>query len=63
MNNCDLRTQVKELKCFQNVTYKKIAELLGITYGSFVNYLHGQYELGEEKNNKLQEIINELKEN
>ncbi len=57
-----LRRSVKEIKCYQGITYKEIAELLEISYGSFINYLHGQYELGEEKAERLKEIIYDLKE-
>lgn len=63
MNTCDnLRIQVKELKCYQDITYKEIAELLEIKQSSFLNFLHNQYDLGIQKQERLQEIINDLKE-
>lgn len=58
----DLRKEVKYLKCFQNISYKEIAELLEIRPDSFYNYLNGQYELGYNKKQHLRFIINQLKE-
>ena len=57
-----LRNEVKYLKVYQNVQYKEIAELLEIQRASFYNWLKGYYDLGEEKQRRLKEIIGDLKE-
>lgn len=57
-----LRNEVKYLKIYQNVQYKEIAELLEIKRASFYNWLKGYYDLGEEKQIRLKEIIGDLKE-
>lgn len=57
-----LRKQVKELKVYQNITYKELAEYLEIQKNSFYNWLKGYYNLGDEKQKQLQDIINNLKE-
>lgn len=57
-----LRKQVKELKVYQNITYKELAEYLEIQRNSFYNWLKGYYNLGDEKQKQLQDIINNLKE-
>ena len=63
MSVCDeLRLQVRELKCYQGITYKEVAELLEIKHSSLINFLNNQYDLGKEKQERLQEIINDLKE-
>lgn len=61
MNNI-LRKQIKELKINQNITYREIAEYLEITRNSFYNWINGYYNLGDEKQQRLKEIINNLKE-
>lgn len=57
-----LRKQVKELKVYQDITYKELAEYLEIQRNSFYNWLKGYYNLSEEKQIQLQDIINNLKE-
>ena len=61
MNN-ELRQQVKLLKAFQGITYREIAELLEIRTDSFYNWLCGYYEFGNDRQNRLYEIIVNLKE-
>lgn len=58
-----LRKQVKELKAFQEIKYKEVAEYLEITQNSFYNFMRGYYDLSIQKAERLQEIINLLKEN
>lgn len=58
----NLRKQVKELKMYQNISYKEIAEYLEIKQSSFYSWLNNQYELGYYKQLRLQEIIELLKE-
>ena len=60
--NTELRHKVKELKVYQGITYKEIAEYLEISRNSFYNWLNGYYEFSLEKENKLNEIISILKE-
>lgn len=58
-----MRKQVKELKCFQDISYKELAEYLEIKQNSFYNFMKGYYNLSFEKAQQLQEIITNLKEN
>lgn len=57
-----LRKSVKELKAYQGVSYKEVAEYLEIKQSSFYSWLNGQYELGYYKRKRLEEIIDTLKE-
>ena len=57
-----LRNQVKMLKVLQGVKYKEIAEYLEIRQDSFYNWLKGYYELGDEKQRRLLDVIACLKE-
>ena len=58
-----LRKKVKELKVYQDISYKEVAEYLEIQRNSFYNWLKGYYNLNEENQQKLQQIIDTLKEN
>lgn len=49
MNNEILRKQVKELKVYQDINYKEIAEYLEIQRNSFYNWLKGYYNLSDDK--------------
>lgn len=60
--NEDLRKQVKSLKCFQGVTYREIAQYLEISESGMYSWLRGNYNLGYEKQKRLQEIIDNLEE-
>ena len=60
--NEKLRKDVKMLKAIQGITYKEIAEHLEINTKSFYNYLNNQYDLSIEKQKRLREIIDLLKE-
>ena len=60
--NDKLRKDVKLLKALQGISYKEIAELLEIRQDSFYNWIKGYYEFGEERQNRLIEIICCLKE-
>lgn len=58
-----LRTEVKLLKALQGFSYKELAEeYLGIRQDSFYSWLKGYYNLGEEKQKQLYEIVLTLKE-
>ena len=59
----NLRKQVKLLKALQNVSYVSIEEDLEIKKNSFYNWLKGYYDLSQEKTQRLQEIIELIKEN
>lgn len=52
-----LRKKCKELKAFQDISYTEIAAYLEIKKNSFYNWLKGYYNLSEEKQRKLQDII------
>ena len=60
--NDKLRVEVKLLKALQGISYKEIAYYLEISPDSFYNWLKGYYNLCEEKQNRLLEIITCLKE-
>ena len=57
-----LRKEVKLLKALQGISYKEIAEFLEIRQDSLYNWLCGSYELGTQKQKRLNEIIETLKE-
>ena len=57
-----LRKECKLLKALQGVSYKELAENLEIKTDSFYCWLNGYYELGQEKQQRLEEIIALLKE-
>ena len=60
--NEDLRKEVKLLKALQGISYKEIAEFLEIRQDSLYNWLCGYSELGTQKQKRLNEIIETLKE-
>lgn len=62
MNNDILRKKVKELKCFQGISYKELASYLDITQGSFYSWINGHFNLGEERQQQLLEVIQNLEE-
>lgn len=60
--NEKLRKEVKLLKALQGISYKEIADYLEIRQDSFYNWLKGYYDLGEERQNRLFDVIACLKE-
>ena len=60
--NDKLRNDVKLLKALQGISYKEIAGFLEIRQDSFYNWLKGYYDLGEEKQRRLLDVIACLKE-
>ena len=61
--NENLRKEVKLLKALQGVTYKELAEeYLGIRQDSFYAWLNGYYDLGQEKQQQLYDVVVTLKE-
>ena len=57
-----LRNEVKLLKVYKDVSYKQIAQLLGIKAKSFYNWLHGEYNFSEHTAEKLHSICMEMTE-
>lgn len=45
------------LKALQNIKYKEIAEYLEMNYNGFLLWLNGYYDLGNERQTRLNEII------
>lgn len=62
IDNDKLRKKVKVLCALQDISYKEISEYLEIKIGSFYNYMSGSYDLSEEKQILLNDIIDTLKE-
>ena len=52
-----LRQEVKLLKAYKNVSYKQLAEQLGIKTKSFYNWLHGEYDFSERTAERLQNVL------
>lgn len=57
-----LRKECKLLKAMQGISYKEVAEYLELKQDSFYCWLKGYYDLGENKQRQLKEIISNLKE-
>lgn len=57
-----LRKECKLLKAMQGISYKEIAEYLELKQDSFYSWIKGYYDLGENKQRQLKEIISNLKE-
>lgn len=57
-----LREQVKILKATNGdiYKYKDIAEMLDMNINSFYNWLNGYYNLGTDKERKLQDFLNDI---
>lgn len=60
--NTELRKKCKLLKALQGVSYAELAEYLEISASSFYNWLCGNYDFGEKKQKRLEEIIVNLSE-
>ena len=60
--NEKLRNEVKLIKIYQGVSYKELAEYLDIRQDSFYSWLRGYYNLSDEKQQRLNEILTNLKE-
>lgn len=61
--NDNLRKEVKLLKALQGISYKEIAEdYLEMKQDSFYSWLHGYYNLSEERQQLLYDVICNLKE-
>ena len=58
----NLRKEIKVLKALQKIPYYEIAEYLEIQKSSFYSWLYGNYDLSQEKEIKLKEIISFLSE-
>lgn len=57
-----LRKDVKIIKALQGITYTEMANDLEISRSAFYNWLNGQYSLSQEKEKRLIEIIELIKE-
>lgn len=62
MTNEQLRKECKMLKALQGISYTELAEYLEIKQQSMYNFLKGEYDLSIEKQQKLFDIITNLKE-
>lgn len=57
-----LRKEVKLLKALQDVSYKELAEYLEIRTDSFYCWLKGYFDLSYNKQRRLRDIIDNIKE-
>ena len=57
-----LRVEVRLIKSFYKITYKTIAEILGIKQRSLYNWLAGQFELSGQRKRQLRKYIEKIKE-
>lgn len=57
-----LRKECKLLKALQGIAYTEIAEYLELSASSFYNWLCNSYDFGQERQKKLKDIIDTLKE-
>lgn len=60
MNDDYLRKLCRELKCFQQISYKEIAELLKVKSYSFYSWLRGTYDFSSDRKRALNNIIQDL---
>lgn len=56
----DLRKRVKLIKALQGISYREIAEYIELPPNSFYCWLNGQYEFSEEREQRLDDILNTL---
>lgn len=52
-----LRQEVKLLKVYKNISYRQLAEQLGIKTKSFYNWLHGEYSFSDRTAERLHSIV------
>lgn len=58
MNQEEIIKRLKIIKAIRNITNKEIADYLGMKNArSVANFLHGDYNLSEEKRRKAEELI------
>lgn len=62
MNDDILRHQVKLLKALQGISYKEIAERIGIKPDSLSSWLRCNYNFSDTRIERLKQIIDEYKE-
>lgn len=62
MKQDTLRKQVKMLKALQGITYKEISEYLEIRTSSLYSWLNGNFDFGEDRTKRLQQILTNLGE-
>jgi len=61
MNQEEIIKRLKIIKAIRNITNKEIADCLGMKNArSVANFLHGDYNLSEEKRRKAEELIETL---
>lgn len=61
MTQEDIKIKLKIIKITNDIDNQFIADYLGMRNArSVANYLHGDYNLSEEKRRKAEELINDL---
>ena len=61
MNQEEIIKRLKIIKAIRNITNKEIADCMGMKNArSVANFLHGDYNLSEEKRRKAEELIETL---
>lgn len=61
MKGNELRQECRVIKALYNISYKEIAEKLGIKQDSLYAWLRGMYEFSDERSKQLTNLLNELK--
>lgn len=60
MNDKILRRKCRELKVFQNISYKTIAKRVEISADSFYSWLRGNYTFSPARSRLLERVISDL---
>ena len=60
--NDKLRNECKLIKALQGISYKELAEYIDIKAQSFYSWMKGYYELSDETQERLYEVLSTLKE-
>ena len=56
----ELRIRVKQLKVFQGISYKELAEYLEIRVSSLYNWLKCQYSFSHKRKERLEDLLDIL---
>lgn len=60
MDNKILRDKVKYVRAFHGITYKHLADLLGVKQKSFYSWLRAEYDFSYDRAKELSVIIQKI---